>query len=59
MVPLQVGSFAIIYYAKGDGSIGEIEGTITTIAPQYLEVTTASGSDICVGWSKINLVLVS
>jgi hypothetical protein len=57
--PLQVGSTAVIYYAKGDNTQGELEGTVVTLATQYLEISTGSGLDICIGWARVNEVLVS
>jgi len=57
--PLQVGSSVVIYYAKGDNTLGEIEGTVVTLAASYVEVLLASGGDVCVGWPRIDTVFVS
>jgi len=57
--PLQVGSSVVVYYAKGDSTQGEVEGTVVTIGTNYLEVLTASSLDICIGWARVNEVLVS
>jgi hypothetical protein len=58
-VPLQVGSSVVIYYAKGDNTQGELEGTVVTLGTQYLEILTAGGLDICIGWARVNEALVS
>lgn len=57
--PLQVGSYVVCYYSKGDGTQGEVEGTIVTLGTNYIELTTGSGLDVCVGWALINTMIVS
>lgn len=57
--PLQTGSTVIVYYAKGDETIGEFEGTVATLGSGYLEITTAGGTDVAISWSRITYVLVS
>lgn len=55
---LQVGSNVILIYAQGNGQNTYDQGTVTTMAAEYLEITNQYGSDIAYPWSHIARIAV-
>ncbi len=57
MAALTVGATVNVYYESSGGSTGQATGTVVSLGPDYLEITTASGSDVSIGWARITSVI--
>lgn len=56
---LQVGSNITLIYAEGNGQNTYDQGTVITLAAEYLEITNQYGTDVAYPWSHVTRIAVS